>query len=477
MKQSTAQLVAKNMGHNQTRVGQLASGQTPNPMEVEQNSGQPPPDPGAGGTPIIESAGGVKSTGGKAGKLKKFQKTTKGLRISGKITPNDLVIHMVPGPGEEPAGMAPPPHGGPPPAPGKGRSKKAKVGILKDAQAKARAQTLLALQQLKTLKAKKDENMAPKLEPSPTAEKLAPPRAASPAVSRRDAAATAAEARARSRSRDAKAEAAKAAVAKAVAAEEAAKAAAATAAAAAAAVEARARSKSRDDKAAAAAAAKPAAAKAKAGGAGPIPKAAAKPAAAKAKAGGAGPISKRPASTSVSKAEKKDRAGSKPPDSPTPEDPPLQVVVAPAPKRPTRGRSSSATPPTVPESSKSRSRSKDDNATASSSKTAPEQEDTPAPKRQGAKEPDEPFRTRGSLAYIAANMLEAVKIDGFDGADAVRAIKLEASRKGASDKENKEIDKEMKEIWERNGEAIKAFNKREAADRKSQEKDNKKQKQ
>ena len=72
MKQSTAQLVAKNMGHNQTRVGQLANGQTPNPMEVEQNSGQPPPDPGAGGTPIIESAGGVKSTGGKAGKLKKF---------------------------------------------------------------------------------------------------------------------------------------------------------------------------------------------------------------------------------------------------------------------------------------------------------------------------------------------------------------------------------------------------------------------
>ena len=74
-------------------------------------------------------------------------------------------------------------------------------------------------------------------------------------------------------------------------------------------------------------------------------------------------------------------------------------------------------------------------------------------------------------------MLEVVKIDGFDGADAVRAVKLEASRKGASDKENKDIDKEMKEIWERNGEAIKAFNKREAADRKSQEKDNKKQKQ
>ena len=73
-------------------------------------------------------------------------------------------------------------------------------------------------------------------------------------------------------------------------------------------------------------------------------------------------------------------------------------------------------------------------------------------------------------------MLEAVKIDGFDGEDAVRAIKLEASRKGANDKEIKEIDREMKDIYSRNWKAIQAFNKREAADRKSQEKENKKQK-
>ena len=73
-------------------------------------------------------------------------------------------------------------------------------------------------------------------------------------------------------------------------------------------------------------------------------------------------------------------------------------------------------------------------------------------------------------------MLEAVKIDGFDGEDAVRAIKLEASRKDASDKEIKEIDKEKKEIYERNWGSIKAYNQREAADRKSREKDNKKQK-
>ena len=71
-------------------------------------------------------------------------------------------------------------------------------------------------------------------------------------------------------------------------------------------------------------------------------------------------------------------------------------------------------------------------------------------------------------------MLEAVKIDGFDGEDAVRAIKLEASRKGASDKEIKEIEKEQQEIYNRNWEAIKAFNKREKADKQSQAKENKK---
>ena len=73
-------------------------------------------------------------------------------------------------------------------------------------------------------------------------------------------------------------------------------------------------------------------------------------------------------------------------------------------------------------------------------------------------------------------MLEVVKIDGFDVQDAVRALTLERTRKGASDKENRDIDKEMKNIYDRNWEAIKAFNKREAADRKSQEKEHKNQK-
>jgi hypothetical protein len=72
--------------------------------------------------------------------------------------------------------------------------------------------------------------------------------------------------------------------------------------------------------------------------------------------------------------------------------------------------------------------------------------------------------------------LEAVKIDGFDVQDAVRALTLEKSRKGASDKENQAITKEMGKIWRDNAVAIAAFNKREKADKKAQEKENKKQK-
>ncbi len=67
-------------------------------------------------------------------------------------------------------------------------------------------------------------------------------------------------------------------------------------------------------------------------------------------------------------------------------------------------------------------------------------------------------------------MLDAVKINGFDVEDAVRALTLERSRKGASDKENKAIDQEMKKIYERNQKAIQAFNRREAAGKKSREK-------
>jgi uncharacterized protein YfkK (UPF0435 family) len=92
------------------------------------------------------------------------------------------------------------------------------------------------------------------------------------------------------------------------------------------------------------------------------------------------------------------------------------------------------------------------------------------------KEPDEPFKTRANLEYIAANLLEAVKIDGFDVEDAARAMTLHRKREGASDKELKAIDKEMGKIWKDNAEAIAAFNARERADKKARERENKKQK-
>ena len=86
-------------------------------MEVEQGGGQPPPGPpGSGATPIKASVSGGKATGGKAMKMIPLRRPAKGhrLRLVGKTKPNELILHMKPGPAETPAGMAPPPHGGPP---------------------------------------------------------------------------------------------------------------------------------------------------------------------------------------------------------------------------------------------------------------------------------------------------------------------------------------------------------------------------
>jgi hypothetical protein len=96
--------------------------------------------------------------------------------------------------------------------------------------------------------------------------------------------------------------------------------------------------------------------------------------------------------------------------------------------------------------------------------------------KQLKKEPDEQFKTRANLEYIAANLLEASIIDGFDVEDAARAMTLHRKRAGASDKELKAIEKEMGTIWKANAGAIAAFNARERADKKAREKENKKQK-
>jgi hypothetical protein len=118
-----------------------------------------------------------KSTGGgKAVKMVPIRKTAKGLRVQGKAADRakskDVIMHMVkgtPGPDELPAGMAPPPHQGPPPPPSKPKIK-AKSQVLKNAQAKARAAR--ALLTMKTMEAQKEQNLAPKLESAPQAEKL-----------------------------------------------------------------------------------------------------------------------------------------------------------------------------------------------------------------------------------------------------------------------------------------------------------------
>ena len=89
---------------------------------------QPTGPQGPGAAPIAASVSGGKATGGKAVKMIPTQRIQKGhrLRITGKNKPNELVIHMQPGPAETPAGMAPPPGGPPPPSSGRGRIKKFK---------------------------------------------------------------------------------------------------------------------------------------------------------------------------------------------------------------------------------------------------------------------------------------------------------------------------------------------------------------
>ena len=72
--------------------------------------------------------------------------------------------------------------------------------------------------------------------------------------------------------------------------------------------------------------------------------------------------------------------------------------------------------------------------------------------------------------------MEAVKIDGFNAQDAVRALNLYQAAKGANEKELKAIEKEMGTIWKANGEALASYNARLKADKKAQEKENKKQK-
>jgi hypothetical protein len=134
--------------------------------------------------------------------------------------------------------------------------------------------------------------------------------------------------------------------------------------------------------------------------------------------------------------------------------PSLAVVVAPAPKRAARDRSSSATTPAVPAEppARSRSRTKDKDPA-----------DTPAPKATG------PFKPASKLLVneIAGKILEAVKIDGFDREDAVKAVKILQQLEDADRKETTKLNDQLRGLYRDNYKAMKSYNAREAADGKS----------
>ncbi len=88
-------------------------------MELSQVGGQPPQSgpSGSGATPKGKAIVGKTS---KLTHIRGMAEKVHRLRMSRKTNPNDLIPHEVRGPGEAPAGMAPPPQG-PPPAPASGK--------------------------------------------------------------------------------------------------------------------------------------------------------------------------------------------------------------------------------------------------------------------------------------------------------------------------------------------------------------------
>jgi hypothetical protein len=66
---------------------------------------------------------------------------------------------------------------------------------------------------------------------------------------------------------------------------------------------------------------------------------------------------------------------------------------------------------------------------------------------------------------IAQNILEAVKIDGFDREDAVRALKLVQQLEGADRNETKKLQDQLRGIYQTNWPAMKTYNARDVAER------------
>jgi hypothetical protein len=352
--------------------------------------GEPASSSGTVPSGSVPSGIGAKheATSGKTVKALTTRQTPYG-NGSGKGKGN-LVLHMQPGPPETPAGMAPPPNGKPPPSGGRGRIKKAE----KAAEPKVKGKFLRASgeKMRATLKAARDlkANSAPKMNPTPIPEKQAPPPA-----TKQGLAATAAETRANKKLRlNGKQPAEAPAVAPAPA-------------------RAKSRSASRT---------KGAASSSSGVASGPTPTPA------PSQRVGAGPIAKRP--PSAAKAE-----------------PALDIVVAPAAKRPARGRSSSASPPAAPAEPPARSKSR-----AKSAAAAEQPADTPLVK---FKPP-----SRVSLNEAGRIILEAVKIDGFNREDAVKAVKIVQQLETADRKESSQLNEQLRGLYKGNYQALSTWNAR-----------------
>ena len=81
-----------------------------------------------------------------------------------------------------------------------------------------------------------------------------------------------------------------------------------------------------------------------------------------------------------------------------------------------------------------------------------------------------------TLNEVAERILEAVKIEGFDRGDAKKALQILKALEGAEPKESREMQNQVRELYKNNWAAMKSYNARYLADKKSQEKNNDKNK-
>ena len=81
--------------------------------------------------------------------------------------------------------------------------------------------------------------------------------------------------------------------------------------------------------------------------------------------------------------------------------------------------------------------------------------------------PKDKFKSASRLLVgeIAENLLLAVKVDGFDRDDAVKALKALQQLEGADGKERIRIQDELRGYYQKNWSAMKTYNARDALER------------